>query len=286
MQKWLSLSITTLFLSGCSHAPTEMSSSLVAVPDIIGAMKCAFATAIVDEKDEKIFKYLEGNVVSGTLDLQVLYTKSNTISMDGELSTGPFVLPYATGMTNLSASFSRIGSETNTIKTQIKFRYYLWADNNDVCKRQNPHTVEKYGFSNWLGEVIAGMSKNSYEYPLGQTEAMTYETNFAVKKNYTYGGGIDIVLIKASAAQSTQREDIQGLKFTIQPISKDNPAPNIWSSTYKKNVRIYRGQKMNAHPPEILEGVNYPQKLSSNTTAKTPGAAAMPAAVEPVNATK
>lgn len=49
MRKQIVCVILAAGLSGCGHAPTRMDSALVQFSQVLGALKCAFATALVKE---------------------------------------------------------------------------------------------------------------------------------------------------------------------------------------------------------------------------------------------
>ncbi|WP_085031579.1 hypothetical protein [Ensifer aridi] len=230
MYRRLATLISVIGLSACAGPATRMDSSLVQVPAIIGALKCAFATALLKEKEKGQIRRLENTIASGTLTLNVVHKVSRDFSVQAEAAAGgPFVFSYAGGTGSFLPRFSHSNVATNTIKTEIDFRYYMWAKDADVCSNASVQANAKYGFSEWLAAVISGLDANSYEYPLGQADALKYEAEFGVVAKDNAGLDFDIVFLSGSAGTENERSDVQKIKFTIAAESKDNPPPDIWS---------------------------------------------------------
>lgn len=228
-----SISLGALTLSACASPGARMDASLVQVPAIVGAMKCAFATALMEEKKKGKIKRLEGTVAAGTLTLNVVYKNTKDFSLQAKaVPGGPFVFSYAGGVGSILPSFSHGTIATNTIKTEIDFRYYMWATDAAVCQGVRSDTRAKYGFTEWLASVISGLDANSYTYPLGQADALRYEAQFGVVSKDKLGLDFDVVFLSGAVGAETERNDVQTIKFTIAPAGKDNPPPDIWSSGY------------------------------------------------------
>ncbi|MGV1927543.1 hypothetical protein ACQZ6S_19760 [Agrobacterium tumefaciens] len=230
MYRQIATLLAVIGLGACAGPATRMDASLVQVPAIIGALKCAFAMALMTEKEKGQIKRLETTIASGTLTLNVVHKVSRDFSLQAKaVSGGPFVFSYAGGMGSLLPRFSHSNVATNTIKTEIDFRYYMWAKDADICKNVSVQANAKYGFSEWLATVISGLDANSYEYPLGQADALKYEAEFGVVAKDTAGLDFDIVFLSGSLGTENERSDVQKIKFTIAAASTDNPPPNIWS---------------------------------------------------------
>lgn len=224
------LAAAAFSLSACaSRTPNEL--SLVEVPLIIGALKCAFATALLKENEPGNIKRLEGSVAAGTLSLKLVYTNSQDFSIKGKATAGgPFVFTYAGATGSILPNFSSSVVRTNTITTDIDFRYYMYATNDDVCDNVGADTQARYGFSKWLADVIAGVDANANTYPLGQLDQVKYSQEFGVVRTTKGGVDFDVVFLSGSASASSTRNDVQSLKFTIAPVSKENPLPeDVWS---------------------------------------------------------
>ncbi len=230
MKKLCMTSALAFGLSACATPVTRMDSSLVQVPAILGALKCAFATALMKEKRSGQIKRLEGTVAAGTLTLKVVHKNTKDFSLAAKPVTGgPFVFSFAGGVGNFLPSFSRSVVATNTIKTEINFRYYMWAADADVCGNVGADTRARYGFTEWLSTVVEGLDANSYTYPMGQADALTYDAEFGVVAKDKLGLDFDVVFLSGSAGLESERNDVQSLKFTIAPVTPDNPLPDIWS---------------------------------------------------------
>ncbi len=241
----LAVSLTT-----CGHAPTRMDSELVHVSDILGALKCAFATALVKENQSGNIPSLAEQVAYGTLTLNVVYKRSAEFGIKGKaVEGGPFVFSYLGGTGSILPSFSASSEETNTIKTDINFRYYLSATDSEVCGNVDAKTQARYGFTEWLASIISGLDKNAYQYPLGSTDSVVYDAQFGVLKKGKAGVDFDVVFLSGNLGRASERNDVQSIKFTIATPTTEQPAPNIWSDKYVKRYNEYwrkRGQKAGA----------------------------------------
>lgn len=65
MRKQIVCVILAAGLSGCGHAPTRMDSALVQFSQVLGALKCAFATALAKENQTGNIPSLAGQVANG-----------------------------------------------------------------------------------------------------------------------------------------------------------------------------------------------------------------------------
>ena len=248
MQKQIVGAILAVGLSGCGHAPTRMDSELVQVSQILGALKCAFATALMKENETGNIPSLAGQVAYGTLSLNVVYKRSADFGIKGKaVAGGPFVFSYLGQTGSILPSFSHSSQETNTIKTDINFRYYLAASDNDACGNVDARTQARYGFTEWLASIVSGLDKNAYEYPLGLTDSVIYDAQFGVVKTDKLGVDFDIVFLSGNAGQTTERNDVQSIKFTIAGPTAEQPVPNIRSEQYVRRYSEYwkkRGQRI------------------------------------------
>lgn len=209
------IGITT---GGCSNRLLT-SDQLVPIAPITASLKCAFAKALLLEAQPGQIQRLKGRVVSGTLMLQI----ADDTKLGGSLglSGGPFIL---TKSASIGVSLSASNEENDTVTTKIAFRYLLNATNAQAC--QLPQAKgDVYGFSSWLGQVIAGLNIPASVQPNGVIDSINYTGNFAVTK--VEGGGINfnVVFVTGSVNDTTTRNDVQNLTFTIAPVSKTNPAP-------------------------------------------------------------
>ncbi|MDG4898601.1 hypothetical protein P9272_34345 [Mesorhizobium sp. WSM4976] len=231
MRRLVNLALAVL-LAGCATKPPTTAESLVQVPLILGALKCAFATALMKERNPDKVKVLEGQVAAGTLTLKIVYNRSKDFSLKGKAATGgPFVFAYSGGTASILPNFSASAAETGTLTTTLPFRYYLYATNADVCNQVDAATQLKFGFSDWLAGIISGLQVNSPYSPLGQVDNVQYGADFGVTKTTKGGVDFDIVFLSGSANAASTRNDVQSISFTIGPPSKTNPAPDIWKQT-------------------------------------------------------
>jgi len=235
-------------LTACGHAPTRMDSELVRVSSILGALKCAFATALVKENESGNVPSLAEQIAYGTLTLNVVYKRSADFGIKGKaVEGGPFVFSYLGQAGSILPRFSASSEETNTIKTEINFRYYLSATDNEVCGNVDAKTQARYGFTEWLASIMSGLDKNAYQYPLGVADSVVYDAQFGVLKKNQTGVDFDVVFLAGNVDAASERNDIQSIKFTIASPSDEQRAPNIWSDKYVKRYNEYwkkRGQKV------------------------------------------
>jgi len=235
-------------LAACGHAPTRMDNELVRVSAILGALKCAFATALVKENRSGNVPSLAEQIAYGTLTLNMVYKRSADFGIKGKaVENGPFVFSYLGQTGSVLPSFSDSSEETNTIKTEINFRYYLAATDSDVCTDVDAKTQARYGFTEWLASVMSGLDKNAYQYPLGTADSVVYDAQFGVLKKDAAGVDFDVVFLSGDAGGDNERNDVQSIKFTIASPTNEQRAPNIWSDKYVKRYNEYwkkRGKKV------------------------------------------
>lgn len=222
-----------LGMASCAAPPRRMDASLVQVPAIIGALKCAFATALMKEKASGQIRRLEGTVASGTLTLNIVHKDTKAFNVQAKAVTGgPFVFSFANGTGSLLPKFSHSTVATNTIKTEIDFRYYMWADDKEVCDAVGASVKARYGFTEWLATIVAGLDEHSGTYPFGQADALKYDAQFGVVAKDSAGLDFDVVFLSGGLNAETERSDIQSIKFTIAAVSDKNPRPDIWRKGY------------------------------------------------------
>jgi len=215
-------------VSGCGLLPLATSPDLVPIAPITASLKCAFATALLAEREPGHIERLSGRVVAGTLELQVVDDRQFGVSIkDG----GPFILALTTPI-SISPTFSSSYHAVNTITTKINFRLLLKADNLNACRLPGAG-ADAFGFSNWLAGVIAGLDFNPRTQPTGVVESIDYEGDFAVTRGGSGGLDLNILTISPSLTASASRNDVQNIKFTIAPVSKDNPAPGKGAGPFK-----------------------------------------------------
>ncbi len=240
MHKQLIVTALAVSVTSCGHAPTRMDSELVRVSAILGALKCAFATALVKENQNGNVPSLAEQIAYGTLTLNVVYKRSADFGIKGKaVEGGPFVFSYLGQTGSILPSFSASSEETNTIKTEINFRYYLSATDSDVCGNVDAKTQARYGFTEWLASIMSGLDKNAYEYPLGLTDSVVYDGQFGVLNKSKTGIDFDVVFLSGNVAGASERNDVQSIKFTIASPTAEQPKPNIWSEKYVKRYNEY-----------------------------------------------
>ena len=196
MLKLLMVTALPLSLAACGHATTRMDSELIRVSAILGALKCAFATALVKENESGNVPSLAEQIAYGTLTLNMVYKRSADFGIKGKaIEGGPFVFSYLGQTASILPRFSTSSEETNTIKTEINFRYYLAAMDKEVCGTVDAKTQARYGFTEWLATVMSGLDKNAYQYPLGMTDSVVYDSQFGVVKKDAGGVDFDVVFL-------------------------------------------------------------------------------------------
>ncbi|WP_165053250.1 hypothetical protein [Methylocystis sp. MJC1] len=120
----------SLSLAGCAGVSPAPESELVAVPSIIGSLKCAFAKALVSEREPGRIERLKDRIAKVTLDLKVVDDQKTSFGLKGKATAGgPFVFALGSGVASISPSFSTSVQITDTIDTTITLHYLLKADN-------------------------------------------------------------------------------------------------------------------------------------------------------------
>jgi hypothetical protein len=116
--------------------------------------------------------------------------------------------------------------QSNTIDTQINFRYLLEATDTRACDLVSPYTQAQYGFSDWLSSAISGLDYSARVSPPGQIDKVTYSGAFGVTTSGSAGANFNVIFLSANASDAASRNDIQSINFTIAPVNKKtNPAP-------------------------------------------------------------
>lgn len=227
MKKYAALLLSAAVTS-CGGMGPARESDVVAVPAIIGSLKCAFAEALRKEAGNGQIERLRGRVAAGTLTLKVVDDTKISGSIKGKAaSNGPFVFSYMGGTGSILPSLGGSVQRTDTVKTTISFRYLLDAKNTAACDLIPEATRAKYGFSNWLAKTISGLDFNVKVEPVGQIDKLEYSADFAVISAGNGGLDFDVVFLSGSVGADATRNDVQSLSFTIAPIDKKtNPAPS------------------------------------------------------------
>jgi hypothetical protein len=212
-------------LAGCAHqAVPRHTDQLVAVPVVIGALKCAFAEALVRETETGQIQRLRGRVASGVLTLKIVDENKVGAGVEGQ-SAGPFILSFQGATGSILPSLSGSVTRTDTISTDIYFRYLLDGHDTRACDIIPKEQRDEYGFSRWLAKLVTGLDVHARVSPPGQVDKISYSSDFAVVRSGQSDVDFNIVFLSASASAAWTRNDVQSLKFTIAPKSKENPPP-------------------------------------------------------------
>lgn len=223
--------MAVLLLAGvsvaCGSAQETHTQQVAQVSIVVAALKCAFATALVEERASGI-RRLEGAVAAGKLTVKAVHTNGTDVGLKLVASpSGPFVFPLAGGTGNVTGSFSRGVKRTDTLTTEMPFRFILLAFDTNVCESIKESEQIRLGLSNWLSALIRGVNQNIAFDPPGQIDSIVFDQAFGVT-NITKGGlDFNIVFLSLSAATSAERNDVQQLSFTIAPASEANPPPTV-----------------------------------------------------------
>lgn len=223
VRKTFYLALACLLSSGCSRAiaPAE----LAKVEVIFAALKCAFASALVEERRVGI-RRLEGAVAAGTLTLKLVHTSgTDVVGKAAAASAGPFIFAFLGNTGSITPYISREVNKTDTIKTEVPFRFLMRAKNEDVCSTLSAPQRAKIGLSDWLAKLISGMNVNIDFDPPGQVDSITFSQDFAVTEVAKGGIDFNFVFLSATMGASSVRNDVQNLTFTIAPVSAENPDP-------------------------------------------------------------
>ncbi|MBR0672902.1 hypothetical protein [Neoroseomonas soli] len=225
-------------ISGCSSSTSNHADQLARVPIIIAALKCAFATALMEERNSPIAR-INGAVASGTLSLKIVHGDGESIGARAVASAGgPFVFPYAGSTGSILPSFSSGVQRTDTIQTSLDFRFLMVADDARVCDQLDESQRARLGLSEWLASVIRQANVNVGYDPPGQLDRIRFNQDFAVS-NVTKGGlDFNFVFLNLTSSVSRERNDIQNLTFTIGEETRDNPAPLL---SPERRRRLQRG---------------------------------------------
>ena len=217
-------------LSGCVSAQDSVArynaENLVPVRDIIGSIKCAYATALAREialnrQGEDVFRRLEGRVVQMELTLKLV----DGSAAGGNASFGPFVSASTGGGASILPKFGASVSRTHTIDTTIKSRLGLYHVGDDVCGAVSATGRLDEGFSTWLATLIDGLDAYAGYSPAGIVDSVTYDGQFQVVRKANAGADFTIAFVSAGANASSERSDIQHIKMTIQAPDKKVPFP-------------------------------------------------------------
>ncbi len=255
------IAIASVFLASCARSYENQllsTKQLIEISSITRSMKCAFSTAILEEWREGERIRLTGREVHGKYTFNLVDTSS--VGLSGEaLPAGPFVLPLSLG---LGSILPRIGSRTTksrTVMTEIAFRYDLFADNNDACF--NPDGSEAdidMEFSSWLKGVLKELDPYVQYDPPAFVDSITYKTQFGVTRDRSAGLGINIVLLSVDLENSSKREDVQAVEFTIRAA---NPARQVTGPAEPKaDRRQVKTERRTA--PARRGGTNLPDPSS------------------------
>jgi hypothetical protein len=207
-------------LSGCGYQPPTQG-QLVQVAPITASLKCAFATALLAEREPGRIERLKGRIASGTLTLKIVDDRKISA---GAKPQGPFVLSAKPSLVSITPSFGLSSQETDTVTTVIAFRYRLAADNDRACSLPEAQG-DRYHFSTWLASIIAGLDIPAGVQPTGVVESINYTGDFAVINTGNAGVDFDVIFFSTNLGLSQTRNDVQTIAFKIAPVSKTNPPP-------------------------------------------------------------
>ncbi|HWL68149.1 MAG TPA: hypothetical protein VNS22_07155 [Geminicoccus sp.] len=221
------LLIAPWVIGGCTSAQQDHVQSLAQVSVVVAALKCAFSDALMAERANGI-RRLEGAVAAGKLTFKAVHTNGREAGAKlVAAAPGPFVFPFAGGSGNITGNVSRGVTRTDTLQTEMPFRFVLYAADNRACDVIRQSDQVRYGLSEWLAALITGANQNIAYDPPGQIDAISFDQDFAVT-NVTKGGlDFNLVFLSLSASVSAQRNDVQHLSFTIAPASDNNPPPTV-----------------------------------------------------------
>jgi hypothetical protein len=193
----------------------------VQVAPITASLKCAFATALLAERNPGRIERLRGRIASGTLTLKIVDDRKISA---GAKPNGPFVLSAKPSLVSVIPSFGVSSEETDTVTTKIAFRYLLAATNDRACSLPEAQG-DRYGFSVWLSSIIGGLDIPARVQPSGVIESIDYTADFAVVNAGNAGLDFDVIFFSGNVGLSQTRNDVQSIAFTIAPPSKKNPPP-------------------------------------------------------------
>jgi hypothetical protein len=110
-----------------------------------------------------------------------------------------------------------------TVDTILDAAYRLDAGNQNVCRYVNLQDADPYGFSNWLGSELAGLSRVSLEPPRGTLNKLTYDATFAVTNAGSIGATLQVILLNGNISANRSRTDTQHLHIEISGTPPDTP---------------------------------------------------------------
>ena len=197
---------------------------LIAVSDIVGSIKCAFALALDAERPEGAIKRLNGRVV----DLQFIFQYVNTSNTKLDASaqkSGPFVFALSGGIGSVLPFFSGSDERSNTIITTVKARLGLEDYETNICEKVSSGVRQSYGFEHWLSTVIGGLDRNALEAPFGAVDSIVYDGSFGIVRKVGTGADFDVVFFKGRFGSELTRNDVQQIKMTVVPPRKDLALP-------------------------------------------------------------
>jgi hypothetical protein len=217
-------------LSGCVSAQDSAgrynADNLVAVKDVIGSIKCGYASALdreiaLAQQGQRVFRRLEGRVVQMELTLKLV--DGSAAGADAKL--GPFVSAATGAGVSILPKFGASVSRTHTIDTTIKSRLGLQHLEDDVCAAVSATGKLDESFSIWLATLIDGLDAYAGYSPAGIVDSVTYDGQFQVVRKANTGAEFTIAFVSASANASSERSDIQHIKMTVRAPSKEVPFP-------------------------------------------------------------
>lgn len=200
-------------VSGDVTSAALAENQLVRAPQIIGALKCAFAIALEKEAKEGGRKRLDGKVAAVTLTLQIVDT---TGASAGAKAVGPAVLVFGAG--GAVTPFLNGGvKRTNTVQTTIDFRLRLAhePEYRSACEDTPNDTRRNWGFEQWLASVISGLEPNAVYWPAGELDSVKYDASFGIQRKADGGAEFNVVFVSGNVGGSFDRNDTQSISFTI-----------------------------------------------------------------------
>lgn len=218
---------SALMLSGCvtseKTAATYNSDNLVAVSDITGAIKCAFATALNEEVDSG-YSRLEGRVVKLELSLKIVDESVVGASAKAKAAE-PFVFAASGGVGSILPHFGGSVNRTNTIETIIRSRIGLRQTDSEICKAYRSESRIHYGFDEWLATLVTGLNRYGRFAPAGIVDSVTYDGSFQVVRKRSGGVDFDIVFVAGDVSGNHDRSDVQHINMVIQAETDQVPFP-------------------------------------------------------------
>jgi len=202
-------------VSNSATTATLSKQQLVRVPQVIGALKCAFALALEKEAAPGKRKRLAGKVADVTLILQIVDTTEGSAEVK---AIGPAVLALGAGG-SVTPYLNGSVTKTDTVKTTIKFRLRLAHEPQypSACEATPNDVRNSFGFERWLATVIEGLEPNAVYRPAGNLDSVQYDATFGLQRKISGGAEFNVVFVSGKGGGSFDRNDTQSISFEIIP---------------------------------------------------------------------